>query len=263
MSRRLMLPGIYYTAEARALFARMTTAPNSARKKLINRTIKQLKAAGLWAKMDALYFLAAADEQAALLNWKGATYNLTKTGSPAFNADRGFTGQDTGGSPVASGYLSTGFTPSTAGGHFVLNSASLAVWSRTSAATSGTAIGGVFDYSLIGPRVNSSQGICGLNQSGSDTFSSSDGSGLFNVSRVASGGTEIYRNGASVATITHASTGLLTEQVRILAGSQGSSVTEPWLGQAAFAAIGAGLDDTEAAALYAIVQPYMTAVGAA
>ena len=38
--------------------------------RLIDKAIGQLKMAGVWGKLDALYLLAAHTSQAALVNWK-------------------------------------------------------------------------------------------------------------------------------------------------------------------------------------------------
>ena len=77
--------------EAAALFARMTTAPSTARKALINETIYRLKQAGVWDNLVTLAIHAAHDEQAARLCWKNAAKNPTKTGSLTFTADLGYT----------------------------------------------------------------------------------------------------------------------------------------------------------------------------
>lgn len=77
--------------EAADLFARMTVAPNTARKALINETIYRLKQAGVWANLVTLAVHAAHDEQAARLCWKNAAKNPTKTGALTFTADLGYT----------------------------------------------------------------------------------------------------------------------------------------------------------------------------
>src|SRR5688500_11442038 len=56
-------------AEASALALRFTTDPGEVRRGLVDDCIGALKAAGLWAKLDAFYMLAAHDAQAARCNW--------------------------------------------------------------------------------------------------------------------------------------------------------------------------------------------------
>lgn len=77
--------------ETAALLARMTAAPNAARRDLLNRTIYALKQAGVWAQLVSLAVHAAHDEQTALLDWKAAANNPAKTGTLTFTADRGYT----------------------------------------------------------------------------------------------------------------------------------------------------------------------------
>lgn len=84
-----------YCPEALALFARMTTQPTDARKTVINTFITSLKTAGVWDKLDAMYVFAAANQQAALLNWIADTNNATAENSPAFTADEGIQGNGT------------------------------------------------------------------------------------------------------------------------------------------------------------------------
>lgn len=103
-----------YEPEALALFARMTTPPDARRKGLINTLIAGLKHAGVWSRLDAFYMLAAHTAQAACLNWVADAYNLTPVNNPAFEVDRGYTGNG------LNAYLDTGFNPVTSGGKFAL-----------------------------------------------------------------------------------------------------------------------------------------------
>lgn len=262
MIRRFQLRGGSYCAEARALFARMTTSPTTLRKKAINKLIVALKVAGIWSKTDAFYVLAAADEQASLLNWKSTSYNLTKTGSPAFEADRGFTGSLTG-SPNLTDYLRTGFTPSTAGGHFQQDDGALWGWSRTASVSAGIIIGGLFPNSTVRPLSSGSM-TGGINSSGGSTFGTvPDGSGLFSVSRTGATDVRGYRNGSLVGTSTQSTSGILTSQIILLGQSQGGSFTGNWNGQCAAGGISAGLNGSEELALYNALLTYMQTVDAA
>lgn len=73
-----------------ALVARMDVPPDAARVAAIDQVIATLGNAGIWGKLDLLLVLAAHHPQAALLNWKGASYSATTMGAPVFVADRGF-----------------------------------------------------------------------------------------------------------------------------------------------------------------------------
>jgi len=84
-------------AEASALALRFATDPGDTRRGLIDTCIGELKAAGVWAKLDVLYLFAAHDAQAAQRNWIQDAFNATPSGSPTFTADRGYAGDGAGG----------------------------------------------------------------------------------------------------------------------------------------------------------------------
>jgi len=107
-----------------ALIARMSVAPGDARAALIDALVRALKAAGVWAKLDALYVLAAHDAQAARLNWLGSGFTLAAVNSPAFAVDRGYTGDG------ATSYLDSGFTDGSSGG-FRQNDGHRGIWCGT------------------------------------------------------------------------------------------------------------------------------------
>lgn len=77
------LIGGAFDPDAQALFRRMTTPPDLARKRLISSTIRALKRKGIWQRVALLYFYAAHTQQAALLNWRADAYNLALVGSGA------------------------------------------------------------------------------------------------------------------------------------------------------------------------------------
>jgi hypothetical protein len=127
---------VSYSAEAQAIFAAFTTPPSDPRKALIDAAVVALKAAGVWTKLDALYAFAAADSQAALINWKApGTFNGTLVNAPTFTADSGFLGASTK-------YIDTSFNPTTAPSpKFVQNSASAFVWGTSTSNINAGAFG--------------------------------------------------------------------------------------------------------------------------
>jgi hypothetical protein len=82
------------------------------------------------ALIDTLYMLAAPNSAASLLNLKNASFPLTPHGATTFAANTGINSDGT------TGYLDTGFNPSTAGGNYTLNSASAGCYDLTSHAVS-------------------------------------------------------------------------------------------------------------------------------
>ena len=79
----------------------------------------------MWSKLDFLYVFAAETNGGgeALLNWVNpGTYNGLLVNAPAFTVNAGFKGDG------SSSYINTQFNPSTAGGKFSLNSASMGAY---------------------------------------------------------------------------------------------------------------------------------------
>lgn len=107
-----------FADETGALLSAMTTEPDDTRKTLIDTTIKALKTAGIWAKLDTLYFLAAHNAQAARLNWKSpGTFTLSPVNSPTFTTDTGYA------SDGSTSYLNSGYIPNTHGVTLTANAA--------------------------------------------------------------------------------------------------------------------------------------------
>ncbi|MBN9018713.1 MAG: hypothetical protein J0H11_14970 [Rhizobiales bacterium] len=243
--------------ETRALVARMTTKPVAARAGLIDNLIKALKAAGVWSQLDALYVMAAADAQAAKLNWITGTYDLTAVSAPTFTVDRGYAGDG------AASYLDTGFNPITAPSpKFTQNSGSLILWSRTNL-PNGADNSGDFgrENSRIGRFLSTSGMAMGRINMASTLNSMAAGAypGMISWSRTGSAAWTSYAAGVAVNSGTEASAALTNGTLRICSWTAGSF----GVNQLAAAAIGASLNGTQHAAVKAALQTYLTAIGAA
>lgn len=245
------------SAEATALFARMTTQPTSARQTLINNAIVSLKTAGVWSKLDALYVTAAADAQAGQRNWIADAFNLSPTSSPTFTADRGYAGNG------SSSYLDTNFNTST-GVNFTRDSASWSVFSRSSAALvpdgnfstpNGTTLAGNGD----GAPGNAAWRINGPSETAPVN---ADGSGLYSAVRTASATTALYKNGSLLQASSQTSAAPLNTTLLLGAFRQDASPAFFSTRQISAAAIGAGLTAQNALDLYNALHAYMTGVGA-
>lgn len=243
-----------YDADATALFSRMSSQPNGARKTVISDTIIALKAAGVWAKLDVLYMFAAHDSQAALLNWKSGNFDGTANNSPTFTTDRGFTGNG------SSAYINSNFNPTTASSpSFVQTSAHLSIWSRTSGL--GPNAYGEVGYSSsgnseLGSRTNSGYVRGYVNGSGSIAINS-DGSGFHNISLRTSSTYGIVRNTTTLSSGSASPLAPVNEKIYFL-GSGGNRTNK----QLAMGSIGGGLTSTQQTDFYNALQTYMTAVGA-
>lgn len=241
--------------ETSALIARFTTPPTAARTALIDSLIRSLKTAGLWTKLDAFYILAAETAQAAQRNWIADAYNLTPVSSPTFTTDRGYTGN------ASTAHLTTGLNPTTSGGKYTQNSATLGSWSRTDNNANYCDIGA--DSGVIGsirPRVTNL-----LSASTNATASLpaiATSIGLSAWSRTGASVAEVYKNGASLLADTTTSLGLPNASFVLLARGTTTTPDQFSGNEIAAAFIGQGLNDAEHASMFTAVNTYLVAVGA-
>ena len=248
-----------YTPQARALFARLATQPAPARAAAYDAMIRALLAAGVWSKLDALYLLAAADAATALTNLKQSSYGLTAVNSPAFTADRGYTGNGT------TQYLNPGFTPSTAGGNLVQNSGSIFWWIRTrNAGSAGDAVGAYASSTdIFMDLVNPGVGIRFNSTNSADLSGGSTAAqaGMWAASRESSTRVAGYYNGVEeVSSNAKKSSGLTANPMIVLGQKATTNLCKDEISAAGF---GAGLNATEHAAVYNAIHNYLQAVGAA
>lgn len=253
--------GASYSAEAVALFARMSTQPDDTRKAAINTLILALKAAGSWAKMDALYLCAAHEQPSAKLNWIADQYNITDPGTtaPTFTTDRGFTGDG------SSDYLDTGFNPATAvSPKYVRDSNHMGVWVGTNVgATLQWDVGTARSY--IDSLNTTNQVKANSSNIGSNVFAIAANSsiGWTAVRRDNGANYQGFRDGAAPATVVVASTAGLSLPFYLLATSTTGPVPQNYSTRRVQAFhYGSAMTDGEMAATYTALAAYMTAVGA-
>ena len=241
--------------ETVALVRRFTTAPTGARIFVIDQTIAGLKNAGLWTKLDCLWFMAAEVADQALTNWISGSFTMTVNGTPTFTADRGYTGNN------SSGYLQTGFNPTTAPSpQFTQNSASYGFYSRTSGSGNGTCIG--HETSWMNPRTGSNVIQARLTRGA--TFASAaslDGSGSFTAYRTLSTEYNINARGTKFTDVAGTSAASTNSEFWMCAANNTTPLYSTR--QLACAYIGGGLTDAEATNIQSITLGYIAAVGAA
>jgi len=218
---------------------------------------------GDFAKLDGLYIFATNTTTTANLNLISTSFGLTQTGTVTFSADHGYTGD------ASTGFLNTSFTPSTASGHYALNSASLGAYiltNRTSAAgysamgTDDTATGTLLDKLIAhftGPTSQFGNGSC------SSSFTSSTAQGQWVGVRSSAANSGFWRNGSSVASSTGCSTAgaLASCSIIILARrtTTACSLAQPSGDQFAAAFFGSG--GISATNVSSRINAYMTALG--
>ena len=104
------------------------TLPSAGQQVLQNQLMLDLKAAGVWAKLDTFaVFATDGDSDFALICWKRLV-QMTAVNSPTFTSSQGFQGNGT------SSYIDTNFNPATQGVNFRDDNASRGAWLRIAAA---------------------------------------------------------------------------------------------------------------------------------
>lgn len=128
----------YYTSygtpedEYKLILARATslgyTLPSASQQIKQNQLISDLKAAGVWTRLDVLYVFATdGNNSFATLNWKNPNSNqCTLVNTPTFTTNQGFTGNG------VSSNIDTNYNPNTfTSPNYLINDASLGWWKRT------------------------------------------------------------------------------------------------------------------------------------
>lgn len=244
-------PQIVSDADAQAYINRVYTAGGTltnTEANAVNQLVIDMKAAGIWTAMKAVYPMVGASAAACAQNLKSSSFTGTFSSGWTF-ASTGVTGNGT------STYMDSGLLPST---QLSLNSGHLSYYSRTNnsfdAAEIGSAQGGSQQTQII---INfSGVSYDSVNNSPAGTARTWNTDGCFIVSRTASNLYKSYRNSTTIATYSTAS-GTLPNQNIYVGGRNGGSLI-PTNRECAFASIGDGLTDTQATALYNAVQTMNT-----
>lgn len=254
--------GVSYTAEAEALFARMSVAPDNTRKGLINTAILSLLAgavsgSNIWAKLDALYLIAAHDSQAGRLNWKGTSYTLTMSGGMGtgdFTTDRGFTGD------AVAKWLDTGLADNTAAINWSQDSACFGCWVNQDNATVNSSMGAASSANLrILPKDAGTTGSVRLHKGTSlSVAGQTTRLGFCAANRSTSTASQFYRGGVSIGTSATVSTAPAATNISILRASSTYSND-----RVAAAVIGGSLTANEHTDLYNALNTFLTAIGGA
>jgi hypothetical protein len=234
-----------YSTEAQQFFDRITD-PGTTRKDAYAAIIDSLVADGIWAKLDALWIVAADIAGNALINLKSSSFSLTAVNSPTFVADAGYT------SDGSSSYLTTGLNPTSVGGQFVKDSAHLSFWTTAALAGGGgieSAIAAFDGANFAQASVLSGATDVLMNDADQLISAGSQPAGHYIATRTASNVKVTYKNGASLTNNTAASTALINQSFFLLARNQGSAAQFTTTQYSAFS-VGAGLDATEAGDFY-------------
>jgi len=231
---------------------------DATQKSAVNQLVLDLKSANIWIKMKAIYPVIGGSASFHKWNLKDprdldAAFRLTFS--------TGWTHASTGMTP-SNAYADTFLTPSTS---LSQNSTHISAYSRTnidSGAIMGTNSGSpVFTNQLaLFPRA--SNGLYASVNQGSNSLiaSNTDSRGFYLAKRTTSTAIVGQKNSTQTS-VNIASTGLNSFKLVLGANGAGTVFYSYSAYEIAFASIGDGLTDTEAANLYTAVQAYQTTLG--
>jgi hypothetical protein len=237
---------------------------NPTQQSAVNQFVLDLKSAKIWTKMKAIYPIVGGTASTHKWNLKNpldtdAAFRLTfSTGWT--HSSTGMVGNGT------SAYANTNLMPNTA---LSLSTAHVSYYSRTNVAADDVEMGCSITASeqpiiYLTTRYSSNQQLIGIGNASGTSFISTtetDSRGLFIASRTSLSSLKLYKNNTIKATATGTTTMTQLPTVALYLAAYNYYVGTPsgYSGkECAFASIGDGLTDTEAANLYTAVQNYQT-----
>jgi hypothetical protein len=229
--------GLDADAQAFVVAAGLT---DSTQTKAIDRLVKDLKGYAVWTKMSAIYPFVGGTSTTHKFNLKDprdldAAFRGTFSGTVTHDAN-GITPNGT------TGFMDTKLNPNTQLGQFNTH---MSFYCRT--------LGGAGDTMADFGCFSATPTYFDL------TARYTDARGMFTGTRRANNDLEIYKNGATQQTIAVTDTGILPSFTMYLGALNHSGTAEQFSNRNyAFASVGSGLTDTDAANLYTAVQAYQT-----
>lgn len=261
-----------YDAAAQAVFDEATaqgyTQPSNDVKGYLNTLIVELKASGIWNKLDVLYILATdGDRDFAKINIKNpGTFDLVEINTPTFTSLQGFTS-------AAGAALNTQYNSLTDGINASVNDQSLFTWLYTAPASDSqdqvsigsnsiaTSFGGTYikvrENSFSGPgnRLKSR-----LNSTGETTFTDLvAASGLHLVTRNDGSTFRMYQNGVVSVNSGSVSNATNDADIYVCALNNATAVNSRTKVPISVAGIAADLT-SEQAYLYSAINTYMSSL---
>lgn len=252
-----MRTGGGFDPDAQAFFDRVTTAGGTlttTEKNATNQLVLDMKSAGIWTAMRAVYPMVGASAAACAQNLKSSSFTGTFTSGWTF-ASTGVTGNGT------SAYFNTAFNPNT---QLTINSVHMSYYSRTQLAVTINQPMRVTDGTndmQLSPNVNFSTFSFRVTAGGTSaaTATNTDCRGFFIGSRTASNLIKGYKNNTTLATDTTSGTNTLPNfNLYLGAANNAGSAANYSILENSFASIGDGLTDTQASNLYTAVQAFQT-----
>lgn len=236
-----------YDPDAQAFFTRVATAGGTlttTEKNATNQLVLDMKSAGIWTAMRAVYPMVGASAAACAQNLKSSSFTGTFTSGWTF-ASTGVTGNG------ISAYMDTNFNPNTSSN---ANSKHMSYYSRNNFNNCQIGVfASYYDqmYYVAGAYYN----ILSTNSFTAITTATTKGFQI--ISRTSTSGCTTYVNNSNLGndglTATANPNGNLWLNARSTSASGTASSNE-----CAFASIGDGLTDTQASNFYTAVQAFQT-----
>jgi len=188
------------------------TLPSAGQQTLQNQLVVDLKAAGVWSKLDTFaVFATDGDSDFALIDWIRLS-QYTAVNSPTFTSNQGFQGDGT------SSYIDANFVASTDGVNYTLNNASFGYYMRQYDTAPSGSEGAM--------RLNGTNGISWIRYTTkrfyfNDNFSSyanftAQANQLASANRTSSTDINLYSNGVLQDSLSQTATGLPNLDTSIL-----------------------------------------------
>ena len=222
----------------------------------INTLVVDLKGYSIWTKFKAIYPIVGGSASSHAINLKTpGTFNLTFASGMTHSAN-GMVGNG------SSAYANTALNPNSA---LTLNSTHISFYSRTSTVTNGQRDMGVYtsgDNPVIALGTNTGVEMSDhYNYDNRISGSIASATGFYIGTRTTSTSHKLYKNNSTLGTNTTTNSNLLPNgNVFICAVNLTSFYDLYSTKQCAFASIGDGLTDTDAANFYTAVQAFQTAL---
>jgi hypothetical protein len=238
-----------FDPDAQAFFDRVTAAGGTlttTEKNATNQLVLDMKTAGIWSSMKAIYPMVGASAAACAQNLKSSSFTGT------FSS--GWTYASTGVLPNGTNtIMTTSIIPST---DLQQNSLHMSYYSRTNLTTLSYRMdmGSTGGTSLYLSCHYNGQGLwTNLNGATQSVAANTNSLGHFIATRTSSTALKAYQNTTTLLSATTASLTPTTSQIRLGAVGGDYSVRE-----CALASIGDGLTDTQANNFYTCVQTFQT-----
>ena len=253
-------------AELTTYITGLTTPLSSAQLLRLNTLIKSIKTglsiSALSEAFDTLYVLAGETSESSLKNLVKDAHHCTAVNAPTFTQYEGYTGG-------ATKSLNTNYNPFAQGENYLLNSASLGAYMRTTTIGTYTILGVAHagGESYINPRRNYDtvgRFFCRVNQA-TTTYkvATGDTKGMLIASRVGANAVDGYKNGTDLncSGNTEVSTSLQNYNFHLLALNSAGTTTQHSPDQLSIAFMGKGFSGAEITAITNACEAYMDALG--